>query len=90
MGNPMCPENEKNVKKVDIMLCTHGHFDHVGDAVEIANKHYPQVVGIFELCTWMGKKGVKQIAPMKEGGTQTWVESRSLWCVLTFVRHYRR
>ena len=70
MGNPMCPEAEKNVKKVDVMLCTHGHFDHIGDAVEIANKHNPQVVGVFELCTWMGKKGVKRIAPMNLGGTQ--------------------
>jgi L-ascorbate metabolism protein UlaG (beta-lactamase superfamily) len=26
MGNPMCPEKEKDVKKVDVLLCTHGHF----------------------------------------------------------------
>jgi L-ascorbate metabolism protein UlaG (beta-lactamase superfamily) len=53
----MCPENEKQVKKVDVMLCTHGHFDHIGDAVEIAKKHNPMVVGIYE--------------PMNKGGTQT-------------------
>ena len=33
MGNPKCPDAEKNVKKVDVLLCTHGHFDHIGDAV---------------------------------------------------------
>ncbi len=71
MGNPMCPDADKNVRKVDIMLCTHGHFDHIGDAVEIAKKHNPKVVGIFELCSWMGSKGVKQTAPMNKGGTQT-------------------
>ena len=71
MGNPMCPEKEKNVKKVDVMLCTHGHFDHIGDAVEIAKKHNPKVVGIPELCGWLGKKGVKQTAEMNKGGTQT-------------------
>jgi L-ascorbate metabolism protein UlaG (beta-lactamase superfamily) len=70
MGNPRCPDSEKQVKKVDVMLCTHGHFDHIGDAVEIAKKHNPNVVGIFELCTWMQNKGVKQIAPMNKGGTQ--------------------
>src|SRR3989442_1086225 len=32
MGNPICPEKEKEIKKVDVMLCTHGHFDHIGDA----------------------------------------------------------
>ena len=31
-GNPMCPESEKNVKKADALLCTHGHGDHIGDA----------------------------------------------------------
>jgi L-ascorbate metabolism protein UlaG (beta-lactamase superfamily) len=71
MGNPMCPEKEKNVKKVDVLLCTHGHFDHIGDAVEIAKKHNPKVVGIPELCGWLGKKGVKQTAEMNKGGTQT-------------------
>jgi|SRR3984957_4436828 len=71
MGNPKCPEAEKKVKKVDVLLCTHGHFDHIGDAVEIAKRHNPVVVGIFELCAWMEKKGAKQTAPMNKGGTQT-------------------
>jgi L-ascorbate metabolism protein UlaG (beta-lactamase superfamily) len=47
MGNPMCPESEKAVKKVDLMLCTHGHGDHIGDAVAIANQHNPMVVAIY-------------------------------------------
>jgi L-ascorbate metabolism protein UlaG (beta-lactamase superfamily) len=59
------------VKKVDILLCTHGHGDHIGDAVEIAKQHNPVVVGIPELCRWLGKKGVKQLAEMNKGGTQT-------------------
>ena len=42
MGNPACPAKEKDVKKVDIMLCTHGHVDHIGDAVEIGKKHNPR------------------------------------------------
>ena len=70
MGNPMCPENEKDISKADILVCTHGHFDHIGDAVAIAKKHNSKVVGIFELCSWMQKKGVQQIAPMNKGGTQ--------------------
>ena len=69
-GNPMCPEKEKDVKKVDVMLCTHGHLDHIGDAVEIAKKHKPVVVGIYELCAWMEKKGAKHTSPMNKGGTQ--------------------
>jgi L-ascorbate metabolism protein UlaG (beta-lactamase superfamily) len=70
MGNPMCPQPDKNVKHVDIMLCTHGHFDHIGDAVEIARKHNPIVVAIPELGHWLGRKGAKQVSGMNKGGTQ--------------------
>ena len=69
MGNPMCPEKEKEIKKVDVMLCTHGHIDHIGDAVEIARKHTPAVVAIPELGHWLQKKGVKQVSAMNKGGT---------------------
>src|SRR6202050_3356898 len=67
-GNPKCPEAEKKVKKVDVLLCTHGHFDHIGDAVEIAKQHNPVVVAIPELAHWLGKKGGRQVAEMNKGG----------------------
>jgi L-ascorbate metabolism protein UlaG (beta-lactamase superfamily) len=70
MQNPACPEKEKTVKSVDVMLITHGHGDHIGDAVEIAKKHKPKVVGIPELCAWLQKKGVENISMMNKGGTQ--------------------
>ncbi len=70
-GNPMCPEPDKNVAKADVLLCTHGHFDHIGDAVDIAREHDSVVVGIYELCAWMGKKGVTKTSPMNKGGSQT-------------------
>jgi len=69
MGNPKCPDSEKKPKKVNLMLCTHGHGDHIGDAVAIAREHNPKVVGMVELCDWMEKKGVKQVAGMNKGGT---------------------
>lgn len=71
MGNPKCPEADKKVARVDILLCTHGHGDHIGDAVEIAKKHKPAVVGIPELCHWLGSKGVGHLAEMNKGGTQS-------------------
>jgi L-ascorbate metabolism protein UlaG (beta-lactamase superfamily) len=71
MGNPKCPEKDKTFSRVDVMLCTHGHGDHIGDAIEIAKKHDPIVVGMPELCGWMEGKGVKRVSGMNKGGTQT-------------------
>src|SRR5213075_129956 len=70
MNNPKCPNDQKTFESIDLMLCTHGHGDHIGDAVELARKHDPVVVGVYELCLWMQKKGAKQISPMNKGGSQ--------------------
>jgi L-ascorbate metabolism protein UlaG (beta-lactamase superfamily) len=71
MGNPSCPEKDKSVKQVDVMLCTHAHGDHIGDAVEIGKKHQPIAVAIPELGGWLEKKGLKNIVDMNKGGTVT-------------------
>jgi L-ascorbate metabolism protein UlaG (beta-lactamase superfamily) len=70
MGNPACPAKEKDVRTVDVMLITHGHGDHIGDAVEIAKKQKPKIVGIPEMIGWLEKKGVQRTAMMNKGGTQ--------------------
>ena len=58
MNNPVAPENLKKVEKCDLMLITHGHFDHVHDALEIAKAHKPKIVSNFEITSWLGSKGV--------------------------------
>ena len=70
-GNPACPERLKEFSRLDAMLLTHAHFDHIGDAVELGKKHRPKkVVGCFELCLWLGKKGVENTSGMNLGGSQ--------------------
>lgn len=68
--NPMCPEANKKLERLDTMLITHGHFDHIADAVELGKKFKPQVVGIVELCAWLESKGVASTSAMNKGGTQ--------------------
>jgi len=69
-SNPACPEKLKKIEQADTMLITHGHFDHIADAVDLCKRLNPQVVGIFETCAWLESKGVKNTAPMNKGGTQ--------------------
>ena len=69
-GNPTCPERLKTFDKLDVMLITHGHFDHMGDAVALAKKHKPTIVAIFEVANWLESKGVENISAMNKGGTQ--------------------
>jgi L-ascorbate metabolism protein UlaG (beta-lactamase superfamily) len=69
-SNPACPDAFKSFDRVDTMLISHGHFDHIADAVEIAKKFKPQVVAIHETSLWLQSKGVENTASMNKGGTQ--------------------
>jgi L-ascorbate metabolism protein UlaG (beta-lactamase superfamily) len=51
----------------DYLLITHGHGDHVGDALEIANRTGAKVIANAEIASWMGAKGV-QVFPQHIGG----------------------
>ena len=68
-GNPMYPKGYE-IQRVDTMCITHGHFDHIHDAVPLAKRFEPEVVAIFETCQWLESKGVKNTRPMNKGGTQ--------------------
>ena len=59
LKNPMNPaaKDDRNpvqsIGKVDYILITHGHSDHVGDAVEIAKLYHSRLVATYELGTQM-------------------------------------
>jgi L-ascorbate metabolism protein UlaG (beta-lactamase superfamily) len=69
-GNPSCPPAFKTLDAIDLILVTHGHFDHVHDAAAVAIATGATVVGVFELCEWLATKGVKTTSGMNKGGTQ--------------------
>src|SRR5918993_2972758 len=68
-GNPMCPPDQKKIDKADVILLSHGHFDHTGDIVGVARATGAPVVAVFELAAWVGRKGVQNTVGMNIGGT---------------------
>jgi L-ascorbate metabolism protein UlaG (beta-lactamase superfamily) len=68
-GNPSCPDEFKNPGQLDAVLMTHGHFDHVGSAVEVITTTGAQTVAIFETAHYLEQKGCENVVPMNKGGT---------------------
>jgi len=68
-GNPSSPESAKKLGELDLILVTHGHSDHVGDAVPLARSSGAHVVAPYELSVWLQGKGLKNVTGMNPGGT---------------------
>jgi L-ascorbate metabolism protein UlaG (beta-lactamase superfamily) len=67
--NPSCPEALRKPPPVDLILASHGHVDHADDLVLCARVSGAPVVAIAELCDWLARKGVQNVAPMNKGGS---------------------
>ncbi len=65
-GNPSTQTKPEEVEP-DYLLITHGHGDHVGDAVEIAKRTGAKVVANAEIAGWMRDKGA-EVFPQHIGG----------------------
>lgn len=67
--SPTAPCKSVDVQ-ADYVLVSHGHFDHVADVAEIANRCDSMVVAIYEIAQWFADKhSVKQTTGMNIGGT---------------------
>jgi L-ascorbate metabolism protein UlaG (beta-lactamase superfamily) len=66
-GNPAASVSADKVK-ADFILVSHGHGDHVGDAVAIAKRNDAMVISNFEIANWMEKQGVKKTHGQHLGG----------------------
>ena len=69
-GNPTYPSGHV-IDRVDVILVSHGHFDHIHDVLPLAEKFSPQIVAIFETAHWLESKGAKNTIGMNKGGTAT-------------------
>jgi L-ascorbate metabolism protein UlaG (beta-lactamase superfamily) len=85
-GNPKCPDTEKRPERIDLIALTHGHDDHVGETVELAQRFGCPVIALVELRGWLSTLGLPEDmsqAPNK-GGT---VERDGITITLTDANH---
>jgi hypothetical protein len=69
-GNPaFVSDKAAAIKGVSHVLLTHGHADHVGDALDIAKTNGATVTTNYDLGMWLVSKGLEKFNPMNAGGT---------------------
>lgn len=69
IGNPKFPGDAYKPKKIDLMLITHGHNDHFGNAVELAKEFKPTIPVMHEMSVYLQKIGIENAIGMNFGGT---------------------
>jgi L-ascorbate metabolism protein UlaG (beta-lactamase superfamily) len=85
--NPRSPRTADSIERCDVLLVTHGHFDHMGDAVALASRLRPAWPCIHEMSLWLARQlpgGADQVIGMNKGGT---VEAAGLRITMTTADH---
>ena len=71
-ANPNSPRTADSIERCDLLLVTHGHFDHMGDAVTLASRLRPIWPCMHEMSLWLGRRlpgGADAAIGMNKGGT---------------------
>ncbi len=66
--NELAKDIDVNQVPADFILLSHGHGDHVADAVTIAKRTGALVISNYEICNWLGNQGIEQTHPLNHGG----------------------
>lgn len=62
LENSDCPPNERMPERVDLIVLSHGHFDHVGQTMELWHRFKPIVVAPQDVRRWLERKGLEHDA----------------------------
>ena len=66
-GNPKAPKDAMDIR-ADYILVSHGHGDHVGDALELARRDNATLISNYEIACWFEAKGIKAHGMQHGGG----------------------
>jgi L-ascorbate metabolism protein UlaG (beta-lactamase superfamily) len=86
-GNPQSPRSAESVQRCDLLLVTHGHGDHMGDAVAVASRLRPAWPCMHEMSLWLSRRlpgGADAVTGFNKGGT---VEMAGVKVTMTSADH---
>jgi L-ascorbate metabolism protein UlaG (beta-lactamase superfamily) len=66
--NELASAIDINRIEADYILLSHGHFDHVADAEDIAKRTGAIIIANYEVAMWYAGKGIEKYHPMNPGG----------------------
>jgi L-ascorbate metabolism protein UlaG (beta-lactamase superfamily) len=70
-GNPTSPRTADSIERCDLLLVTHGHSDHMGEAVALASRLHPTWPCMHEMSLWLARRlsgGADAVIGMNKGG----------------------
>ncbi len=79
--NPLAKAIKLDEIKADYILISHGHYDHIADAVSLANQTNAKIISNHEICVWLENQGLTNLLAMNIGG-KTKLEFGSVKCVV--------
>ena len=68
IGNPLAKNIDVNKLEADFILVSHGHVDHINDAVAVAKRTNAMVICSWEIHEWLNRQGITNTHPMNIGG----------------------
>jgi L-ascorbate metabolism protein UlaG (beta-lactamase superfamily) len=85
-GNPSSPRSPDTVDRCDLLLVSHGHFDHFGDALMVGSRTRPAWPAMHELSLWLGRNFAHKdvVVGMNKGGT---VEAAGIRVTMVHADH---
>jgi L-ascorbate metabolism protein UlaG (beta-lactamase superfamily) len=86
-ANPRSPVTADSIQRCDLLLVSHGHFDHMGDAIALASRLRPAWPCMHEMSLWLGRRlpgGQDAAVGMNIGGT---FEASGIKVTMTTAHH---
>jgi L-ascorbate metabolism protein UlaG (beta-lactamase superfamily) len=84
LDNPKAPPGAKDLTRVDLILLTHGHADHLGNTLEIARQTDARVVAIYEIGLFLQSKGLNRVEGINKSGS---IDFEGIRVTMTHAQH---